>query len=81
MRPSFKGEGDLMSSEHPYRTKNNSDEDSLVMSLVDEFVNAWNKHDAKQFSALFVDEGEWTDVFGVLMYSKEEIEKLDFIRS
>jgi uncharacterized protein (TIGR02246 family) len=46
------------------------------MSLVDEFVNAWNKHDAKLFSALFVDEGEWTDVFGVLMNSKEEIEKM-----
>ena len=52
-----------MSSEHHHRTKNNSDEDFMVMSLVDEFVNAWNKHDAKLFSALFVDEGEWTDVF------------------
>ena len=76
MSPSFKGEGDLISSEHPYRTKNNSDEDSMVMSLVDEFVNAWNKHDAKLFSALFVDEAEWTDVFGVLMNSKQEIEKM-----
>ncbi len=44
--------------------------------LVDDFVGAWNRHDAKLFSALFFYEGEWTDVFGVLMSSKEEIEKM-----
>jgi uncharacterized protein (TIGR02246 family) len=44
--------------------------------LIKQFVDAWNKHDAKLFSSIFVDDGEWTDVMGHIMVGKEEIERM-----
>ncbi len=49
---------------------------SGIKNLMDQFVVAWNKHDAMLFSALFEDDGEWTDVIGHLMVGKEEIERM-----
>jgi uncharacterized protein (TIGR02246 family) len=34
------------------------------------------KHDAKLFSSIFVDDGEWTDAMGHIMVGKEEIERM-----
>jgi uncharacterized protein (TIGR02246 family) len=50
--------------------------DVAVKKLIDEFVYAWNKHNVKLFSELFAEDGERTDVFGYLMNSKEEIERM-----
>lgn len=47
-----------------------------INNLVEKFVNAWNRHAAKEFAELFVDDGEWTDVLGQHVKGKEQIEKL-----
>ena len=53
-----------------------SDEISKINTLIKKFTIAWNKHDAKEFAVLFVDNGEWTDVLGQHVKRKEQIEKL-----
>jgi uncharacterized protein (TIGR02246 family) len=53
-----------------------NDEISKINILIEKFTNAWNKHDAKEFAALFVDDGEWTDVLGQHVKGKEQIKKL-----
>jgi uncharacterized protein (TIGR02246 family) len=76
-----------MSKEHQYTSTNNNDnllrnkvaaEQDLIgiKNLIDQFVDAWNKHDAKLFAVLFEDDSEWTDVIGHLMVGKEEIERM-----
>lgn len=46
-----------------------------VGKLIEEFTNAWNRHDPKDFE-LFVDDGEWTDVLGQYVKGKDQIKKL-----
>lgn len=53
-----------------------SDEISKINTLIEKFTIAWNRHDAKEFAELFVDDGEWTDVLGQHIKGKEQIEKL-----
>jgi lactoylglutathione lyase len=48
--------------------------DSLVLSLVNEFRDAFNSHDPKTFGSLLVEDAEWTDVIGTTMTGKKEIE-------
>lgn len=75
----FNREGS-MSKEHQHTNNENHFRNKVVVeqdltgikNLIDQFVDEWNKHDAKLFSALFEDDGEWTDVFGYLMEGKEE---------
>ena len=43
---------------------------------MEKFTIAWNRHDAKEFAELFVDDGEWTDVLGQHIKGKQQIEKL-----
>lgn len=52
------------------------DEISKINKLIEKLATAWNKHDAKEFAELFVDDGEWTDVLGKHVQGKEQIEKL-----
>lgn len=64
-------------NENHFRNKVAAEQDLIgTKNLIDQFVDAWNKHDAKLFSALFEDDGEWTDVFGNLMEGKKEIERM-----
>jgi uncharacterized protein (TIGR02246 family) len=53
-----------------------SDEISKINTLIEKFTIAWNRHDAKEFAELFVDDGEWTDVLGQHVKGKQQIEKL-----
>jgi uncharacterized protein (TIGR02246 family) len=53
-----------------------SDEITKINALIENFTIAWNKHDAKEFAELFVDDGEWTDVLGQYVKGKKQIEKL-----
>ena len=53
-----------------------NDEISKINILIEKFTNAWNKHGAKEFAALFVDDGKWTDVLGQHVKGKEQIKKL-----
>jgi uncharacterized protein (TIGR02246 family) len=52
------------------------DEISKINKLIEKFAITWNRHDAKEFAELFVDDGEWTDVLGKHVQGKEQIEKL-----
>ena len=65
-------------SKHDHFSKEaaTANDPAQIKNFVDRFVNAWNAHDAKQFSDLFEDNGEWTDVFGYLMEGKSEIERM-----
>lgn len=47
-----------------------------IDKLIEEFTNAWNRHDPNDFAELFVDDGEWTDVLGQHVKGKDQIKKL-----
>ncbi len=53
-----------------------SDEISKINILIEKFTIAWNRHDAKEFAELFVEDGEWTDILGQHVKGKDQIEKL-----
>jgi uncharacterized protein (TIGR02246 family) len=53
-----------------------SDEISKINILIEKFTIAWNRHDAKEFAELFVEDGEWIDILGQHVKGKEPIEKL-----
>jgi uncharacterized protein (TIGR02246 family) len=53
-----------------------SDEITKINALIESFTIAWNRHNAKEFAELFVDDGEWTDILGQHVMGKEQIEKL-----
>ncbi len=53
-----------------------SDEITRINALIENFTIAWNRHNARGFAELFVDDGEWTDVLGQHVKGKEQIEKL-----
>ena len=48
----------------------------IIDKLIEEFTNAWNRHNPKDFADLFVDDGEWTDVLGQHVKGKDQIKKL-----
>ena len=47
---------------------------NLVLSLVDNFRQAFNSHDPNMLSALLTEDGEWIDVIGHTMIGRKEIE-------
>ena len=53
-----------------------SDEITKINALIENFTIAWNRHNAKEFAELFVNDGEWTDVLGQHVKGQEQIEKL-----
>jgi uncharacterized protein (TIGR02246 family) len=53
-----------------------TEEISKINTLIEKFTIAWNRHDAKEFAELFVEDGEWTDILGQHVKGKEQIEKL-----
>jgi uncharacterized protein (TIGR02246 family) len=55
-------------------TNNINDEEGIKKVLIN-FVDAWNKHDAKIFSNVFSTDADFTNVFGKGASSRTEIEK------
>jgi uncharacterized protein (TIGR02246 family) len=51
-----------------------SDEDRIRKAL-DDFVEAWNRHDAKAFSMVFAEDADFTNVRGTSARGRGEIEK------
>jgi uncharacterized protein (TIGR02246 family) len=51
-----------------------SDEDRIKKALGD-FVEAWNRHDAKAFSMVFAEDADFTNVRGTSAHGRDEIEK------
>lgn len=59
------------------REKHNASfQDRLVQLLVNEFRDAFNRHDPKIFASLLVEDAEWTDVTGTTTAGRKEIEQL-----
>lgn len=51
-----------------------SDEDA-VKSVLAQFIEAWNKHDAKAFSMVFAEDADFTNVRGTSAHGRAEVEK------
>ena len=50
------------------------DEEAIRKVLAD-FVEAWNKHDAKAFSMVFAEDADFTNVRGMSAHGRAEVEK------
>jgi uncharacterized protein (TIGR02246 family) len=50
------------------------DEDG-IRKVMGDFVEAWNKHDAKAFSMVFAEDADFTNVAGVSAHGRAEVEK------
>jgi uncharacterized protein (TIGR02246 family) len=46
-----------------------------VNKVLDDFIDAWNKHDAKAFSMVFAEDADFTNVGGNSKHGRIEIEK------
>ena len=49
-------------------------EEGIRKTLAD-FIEAWNKHDAKAFSMVFAEDADFTNVRGVSAHGRTEVEK------
>ncbi len=45
-----------------------------IERLVTAMVSAWNRHDARGYAAIFAEDVDFTNVFGVLMHGRAAIE-------
>jgi uncharacterized protein (TIGR02246 family) len=55
-------------------TGSTRDEERIRKALAD-FVDAWNKHDARAFSMVFAEDADFTNVRGTSAHGRVEIEK------
>lgn len=49
--------------------------EAAIHKVVADFMEAWNRHDAKAFSLLFVEDADFTNVAGIGASGRTEIEK------
>jgi uncharacterized protein (TIGR02246 family) len=60
----------------PSQPKAASPEDTTAIeALVAAEVDAWNRHDAKAFSARFAPDGSFANIVGMVLYGREGFEK------
>lgn len=55
-------------------TRSAKDEEGIRKVLSD-FIEAWNKHDAKAFSMVFAEDADFTNVGGLSAHGRAEVEK------
>jgi uncharacterized protein (TIGR02246 family) len=53
----------------------NAKDEEGVRKVLADFVEAWNKHDAKAFSMVFAEDADFTNVAGVSAHGRTEVEK------
>jgi uncharacterized protein (TIGR02246 family) len=46
-----------------------------IRKVLSDFVEAWNKHDAKAFSMVFAEDADFTNVRGMSAHGRTEVEK------
>ena len=46
-----------------------------IKIIISDWEKAWNNHDVKAFASVFLPEGEFTNVVGMFVKGKDEIEK------
>jgi uncharacterized protein (TIGR02246 family) len=52
-----------------------SQEEERVRTVLTDFVEAWNKHDAKAFSMIFAEDADFTNVRGMSAHGRAEVEQ------
>jgi uncharacterized protein (TIGR02246 family) len=50
-------------------------DEKAIRSVMDRFVDAWNKHDAKAFAAVFAEDADFTNVRGTGASGRSKIEE------
>jgi len=48
---------------------------SALEKLVSTFVSAWNVHDAHAFAAVFAEDVDFTNVFGIVSHGRAAVER------
>ncbi len=56
------------------QTKGETDQPAIV-AVIDRFVDAWNRHDAKAFAAVFAEDADFTNVRGEGASGRSKIEE------
>ena len=64
----------LLPTALPGETGRKSDE-AAIRGVMDRFMDAWNRHDAKAWAALFTEDGDFTNVRGVGASGRSKIEE------
>jgi uncharacterized protein (TIGR02246 family) len=54
---------------------NREQDEKAIKQVLTDFVNAWNRHDAKAFSMVFAEDADFTNVRGMSAHGRTEIEK------
>jgi len=67
----------LVSSNSDGQTKDsvNTKDEARIKKVLTDFIDAWNKHDAKAFSMVFAEDADFTNVGGNSKHGRNEIEK------
>lgn len=60
--------------------KGSAKDEEDIRKVLGDFVEAWNKHDAKAFSMVFVEDADFTNVAGVSAHGRAEVEKFHALR-
>jgi uncharacterized protein (TIGR02246 family) len=50
-------------------------DEQAIRSVMDSFMDAWNHHDAKAWTAVFTDDADFTNVLGVSASGRSDIEQ------
>lgn len=53
----------------------NTKEEEGIRKVLADFVEAWNRHDAKAFSMVFAEDTDFTNVRGMSAHGRAEVEK------
>jgi len=54
---------------------NTKNDDEAIRSVMSRFLDAWNRHDAHAFAAVFADDADFTNVRGQSASGRKEIER------
>lgn len=57
------------------KTTANAKDEEGIRKVLSDFVEAWNKHDAKAFSLVFAEDADFTNVAGKSAHGRAEVEK------
>jgi uncharacterized protein (TIGR02246 family) len=50
-------------------------DEEAIRKVLSDFLDAWNKHDAKAFSMVFAEDADFTNVRGMSSHGRREVEK------
>ncbi|MGI9168212.1 MAG: SgcJ/EcaC family oxidoreductase [Pyrinomonadaceae bacterium] len=57
------------------RLTGDAKDEEVIRKVLTDFIEAWNKHDAKAFSMVFAEDADFTNVAGVSAHGRAEVEK------